>query len=178
MMGLKSNQRTVFAAGFLTCVFLMAVALYLQHVVKLEPCPLCILQRIAVIGIGLALLAGALHNPGIAGRRVYAGAAMLFAIFGVVVAARHVWLQFTPNRVAECGVGLEDMIEMFPLSKTMALVFRGTGDCSDVQWTFLGLTIPGWMLIVFSGFIAFAILLAFSRRFAPREPAPGSLFLH
>ena len=176
-MELKLNQRTVFTAGFAVCVGLMAVALYLQHVVKLEPCPLCILQRIAVIAIGLALLVGALHNPGIAGRRVYAGATMLFAIFGTVVAARHVWLQFTPNRVAECGIGLEDMIEMFPLSKTMALVFRGSGDCSEVQWAFLGLTIPSWMLIVFGGFIAFALLLAFSRRFAPREPAPGSLFL-
>lgn len=171
------TQRMVFAVGFLTCVALMAVALYLQHVVNLEPCPLCILQRIAVIGIGLVLFAGALHDPGIWGRRAYAAITVIVAGFGAAVAARHVWLQYTPNRVAECGIGLEDMIEMFPLSKTMVLVFRGSGDCSDVQWTFLGLTIPSWMLIVFGGFIVLGLLLAFLRRFAPRNTPPLSLFL-
>jgi disulfide bond formation protein DsbB len=176
-MNLNLTQRIVFAAGFFACVALMAVALYLQHVVKLEPCPLCILQRIAVIGVGLVMLAGALHNPGIRGRRVYGALTLIVAECGAAVAARHVWLQLVPNRVAECGIGLEDMIEMFPLSKTMELVFRGSGDCSDVQWTFLSLTIPGWMLIVFGGFTVLGLLLVFSRRFAPRTPAPGSLFL-
>lgn len=165
-MQLNLSQRTVFTLGFLLCVTLIATALYLQHADGLEPCPLCILQRIAVMGIGLVLLAGALHNPRAWGGRVYGVLTLIIAGAGLVVAGRHVWLQSTPRNAAGCGIGLEDMIDMFPLSKTLELVFRGSGDCTDTLWTFLGLSMPGWMIVVFSGFAILGILLAFARAFS------------
>ena len=165
-MPLRISQRTVFTLGFLLCAALIATALYLQHAGGLEPCPLCILQRIAVIGIGLVLLAGALHNPRAWGVHVYGVLTLIIAGAGLAVAGRHVWLQRTPRNAAECGIGLEDMIEMFPLSKTLELVFRGSGDCTETLWTLLGLSMPGWMILVFSGFVILGILLASARVFS------------
>lgn len=164
-MQFRLSQRTVFTLGFVLCVALIATALYLQHAGGLEPCPLCILQRIAVMGIGLVLLAGAVHNPKAWSQRVYGVLTLIIAAAGLVVAGRHVWLQSTPRNAAECGIGLGDMIDMFPLSKTLELVFRGSGDCTETLWTFLGLSIPGWMIVVFSGFAILGILLTFFRVF-------------
>ena len=145
------TQRKLFLAGSLGCGVLIATALYMQHVMGLEPCPLCILQRVAVIGMGAVLLVAALHNPVGRGRRVYTGLTALVALFGLVTAGRNVWLQhLPPDRVPDCGPGLDYMLEVFPLSRTLELVFRGSGECAEVQWTFLGFSIPEWMLPVFA----------------------------
>jgi disulfide bond formation protein DsbB len=157
------SQRVLFLAGFVFSVGLMAAALFFQYVDHLEPCPLCILQRMAVIGTGLILLAGALHNPTQWGRRVYGALTVLVAGIGAGVASRHVWIQHLPfDQQPGCSYELNDMLENFPLTKTLRLVFEGTGDCAQVSWTFLTLSMPTWTLLCFVGFMALGLTLVFT----------------
>lgn len=158
---MTSTPRLVFLLGFLASCALIATALYMQHVLNLEPCPLCIFQRLFVMAIGGVALAGALHNPRLLGRRVYAALLALLALGGSAVAGRQVWLQHLPaDQVPECGPGLDYMLETFPLQETLNLVLRGSGECAKVEWTFLGFSIAEWMLVVFAGYLVFAVILA------------------
>ena len=160
-----SLQRTLFAAGVLLCAVLIGVALYFQHVQGLEPCPLCIVQRVLVMAVGAVLLIGALHDPRLGWRRLYGALVSVLGVAGAGVAGRHVWLQNLPeDQVPECGPGLDYMLEAFPLSETVAMVFTGSGECAEVQWTFLGLSIPGWTLLIFIGLIVFGLYLLFASR--------------
>jgi disulfide bond formation protein DsbB len=162
------RQRPLFVSAFLACVALMATALTLQYALKLEPCPLCILQRVFIIALAVVMLVAALHNPAIIGRRVYGVLIVVLGGLGTVVAGRHVWLQNLPeDQVPECGPGIEYLLDAFPLMEALSLVFRGSGECADVQWVFLGLTIPGWTLVVFTGFTVFGVLLIASRMEMP-----------
>lgn len=168
MPNLTFSQRWLFAGGFTLCAALLATALYFQHVMGLEPCPLCIFQRMFVIALGVVMLVAAIHNPGLLWRRVYGGAVLVLALFGVAVAGRHVWLQhLPPDRVPECGPGLEYMLQSFPLMQAFEMVFRGSGECAEVQWTFVGLSIPEWTLVIFAGIAAAAVFLLLSRRGLP-----------
>jgi protein dithiol:quinone oxidoreductase len=142
------GRRLLNLAGFAACAGLMAYALYAEHALMLAPCPLCVFQRIAVILLGLVLLLAALHHPSGRGRTVYAGLTAVVAAGGAVVAARHVWLQHLPaDEVPACGPGLEYMIESFPLSEALRMVFTGSGECAVSDWSFLGLSMPAWVLI-------------------------------
>ncbi len=142
------NTRTANLLGFLACAGLMAYALYAEYVLYLEPCPLCIFQRLGVIAMGVIFALAALHNPGVAGSRVYAGLLFIATAATVAVAARHIWLQNLPeDLVPACGAGLEYMLETIPLADVLAQVFQGSGECAEVSWRFLGLTMPVWVLI-------------------------------
>ena len=142
------NKRTLNLAGALTCAGMMGFALFAQHVLLLDPCPLCILQRVAVISLGLTFFVVAIHNPGRIGSRIYAAAGSLFAGFGVAVAGWHVRLQNLPaDEVPSCGPGLEYMVENFPLKDVFGMVFKGSGECAEVVWRFLGLSMPTWVVI-------------------------------
>jgi disulfide bond formation protein DsbB len=142
------NVRLANALGALACAGLMAYALYVQHGLGLEPCPLCILQRLAVIALGGIFLVAALHPAGAVGRRVYGILLALVALAGSGVAGRHVWLTtLPPERLPACGPGLDFMLESFPLQETLAMVLSGSGECANVDWRFLGLSIPAWVLI-------------------------------
>ena len=164
-----SLQRMLLASGFALCVALMAAALWLQHVEGLEPCPLCVLQRGAVIVLGVVMLAGAVHDPGATGRRVYGVMITMAAAAGAAVAGRHVWLQsLPPGEAPECGPGLEYMLGAFPLTQVIEMVLRGSGECAEVLWTFLSLSIPEWTLLVFVAFALFGLALI-----AVRAPGPG-----
>ena len=159
-----SIQRMLLAGGFAACVALMAAALWLQHVEGLEPCPLCVLQRGAVIAVGVVMLAGALHDPGTTGRRVYGALIAVAALAGAGVAGRHVWLQnLPPGHAPECGPGLEYMLGAFPLTDVIGMVLRGSGECAEVQWTFLSLSIPEWTLLMFIAFTLFGLWLIAAR---------------
>jgi disulfide bond formation protein DsbB len=159
----RMSQRMIFLGGFVICAGLMAAALFFQHVMGLEPCPLCIFQRIAVIGTGLVLLIGGLHDPSAWGRRAYGGLTVLTAGAGAGIAARHVWLQNLPfDRQPGCSYEFEYMLDNFPLTKTLKLVFAGSGDCAQVLWTFLGLSMPTWTLLFFIGFIGLGLMLIFT----------------
>ena len=164
------SQRMLFIYGALGCVALIATALVLQHSLNLEPCPLCIFQRIFVIALGVVMVAGAIHNPADLGRKVYGGLTMVVAMAGVAVAGRHVWLQHLPaDQVPECGPDLEYMLNAFPLGETLSMVFRGSGECAEVQWSFIGLSIPEWTLIIFVGLCVFGLYLMLSRNPARQE---------
>jgi protein dithiol:quinone oxidoreductase len=142
------NPRTGNLLGVFACVGLMAYALYAQYQLGLEPCPLCIFQRVAVIALGLVFGVAALHGPGLFGRRVYALLIVLMAAAGAGVAGRHVWLQsLPPDRVPSCGPGLQYMLEAFPFGEMLLTVLSGSGECAQVDWHFLGLAMPGWVLI-------------------------------
>lgn len=167
------SPRPLNLLGFAACTGLMIAALVLQYVEGLEPCPLCILQRVAVMLLGAVFLLAALHNPGTPGRRVYAAAALLIAAAGAGIAGRHVWLQqLPPDEVPPCGPGMDYILDTFPLGKALGIILRGSGDCASVDWSWLGLTIPGWTLVAFLGFCALALLLLLYR-----FPVPGGLSL-
>ena len=144
------SARLGYLAGFLVCASLIAFALYLQYVQGEDPCPLCLLQRIVFIALGVVFLLAALHNPGRTGATLYGALLMLFSLAGAAVAGRHVWLQSLPeNMVPECGPGLEFILSRFPLRKALDMILRGSGECAEKGWTFLGLTIAGWSLVWF-----------------------------
>jgi len=133
------------------CVLAMLIVYYLDGILGLEPCPLCLTQRVFVIFSGGFSLLAALHGPGLVGRRIYAGLAGLFAAIGGAVAARHVWLQhLPPDQVPACGPSLEYMLEALPFTETLKLVLMGDGNCAEVLWTFAGLSIPEQALLLFS----------------------------
>lgn len=134
------------------------MALYFQFAGGLEPCPLCISQRIMVLAVALVLLAAVLHNPGRRGTRVYAILGALTALGGASISGRHVWLQhLPPDQVPACGPGLEYMFKYFALSDTLRAMVSGTGDCAKVDWTLLGLSMPAWVLVCFVGLIAWSL---------------------
>jgi disulfide bond formation protein DsbB len=142
------SRRIVNLGGFLVCCGLMGFALFAQHVLLLDPCPLCVFQRVAVISIGIICLVAALHNPAGAGRIVYAVLLGLAAVAGASVAGRHAWLQqLPPDQVPSCGPGLDYMLETLPFTEVLGKVFRGSGECAEIVWQFLGLSMPGWVLV-------------------------------
>ena len=150
-------------------VGMLAYGLYLQHVVGLEPCPMCIVQRYAlVLVVLLAALTATSNNRGvlIAGSVLMLGAAG----FGAFVAARHSWLQWYPPEVSSCGRDFYGMIETFPLQRVIPMIFRGSGDCAKVDWTFLGGSLANWSFVSFSVFtlVALVLIVRLARRRALR----------
>lgn len=155
---MKYSPRTYFLLGFLFCVGLILSALYFQFVGGLDPCPLCISQRIMVVAVGLVLLAAVVHNPGRAGIRAYALLGFATALLGASISGRHVWIQHLPaDEVPACGPGLSYMFQYFPLSDTLRAMVTGTGDCAKVDWTLLGLSMPAWVLVCFAFLAALSL---------------------
>ena len=153
--------RLLAAAGALACAGLLACGYYLQYFEDQDPCPLCLLQRGSYYLLGVILAAAAAHAPARKGRIAYGAAAFLAAASGVGVAVRQVWLQHLPKeQVPPCGPDLFFMMENMPLGRTLQLLFRGSGQCAEVDWTFLGLSIAEWSLAWFILFAALAVALA------------------
>ena len=153
-------RRIGYLLGFFVCAGLMGYALYLQYVMDLEPCPLCILQRVAVIAMGLVFLIAAFHNPGRTGARVYALFQLLVGGAGAAIAARQVWIQALPkDQVPACGMGLNYMLETLPFTDALQKVFEGSGECAEKGWEFLHLSIAGWTLVFFVAMIAVSFAL-------------------
>jgi disulfide bond formation protein DsbB len=147
---LLGSRRALNALGFLLCASLMGFAYYAQFVLALEPCPLCIFQRVAMIALGLAFLAAALYEPKSWGARVNALTVFVAAGAGVAVAGRHVWLQhLPPELVPACGPGLDYLLDVLPAADVVRQVFTGSGECAKIDWTFLGLAMPTWVLLWF-----------------------------
>lgn len=157
-MHVSLTRRQANLAGFAACVGLMAYALFAQYVQGLEPCPLCVFQRLAVIGLGGVFLLAGLHDPHGGGRFIYAAGIGLASLAGAGVAARHVWLQnLPPDRVPSCGPGLDFMLETFPLTEVLKTVLSGSGECATIDWSFLGLSMPAWVLICILALGAFGL---------------------
>ncbi len=161
---MKLSPRLIHLAIFLACTGLIAFALYLQHSLGLEPCPMCILQRYAFIVVGVIALVAAIHNPAVLGRRIYDTLLALMAATGAGVAIRHVYLEHYPPKIFDCGADVGFMLESFPLTEALPMIFRGTGDCTKVPWRFLGLSIAEWSLICFVLLVATAIVAAAMKR--------------
>lgn len=152
------TRRVLNLAGFLACSGMMGFAFYAQYVLKLEPCPLCVFQRMAVIALGITFLVAALHNPQGWGRRIYVALIVIAAGAGVAVATRHVWLQnLPPDKVPTCGPGLGYMLENFPLGDALSMVFTGSGECAEVAWRFIGLSMPTWVVIGVGSLAVFGV---------------------
>jgi len=151
----------------LACFGLVAGGVALQLTANIQPCPLCIFQRYAYIVTGALALAGALHRGPYLVSRIWAALVTLSALTGLGIAARQVWLQHNPPAVSECGADLEFMLESFPLTQALPMVFRGTGDCSKVDWTLLGLSIAEWSIVCF-GLVALCALAVATDRHASR----------
>jgi disulfide bond formation protein DsbB len=127
---------------------MMGYALYAEHVLMLTPCPLCVFQRMAVIALGIVFLVAGIHDPSGRGRYVYALLVAAAAAAGVGVAGRHVWLQSLPaDEVPACGPGFDYIVDAFPLADALKMIFSGSGECATIDWQFLGLSMPAWVLI-------------------------------
>lgn len=147
------SVRTINFFSFLICCGLIAFAYYLQVALNLMPCPLCVLERCIFAILATLFLIATLHNPGPNGQRFYGSLLLFFAILGMIFAGRHLWLQGKPNALGEiCVPGVSYLLKSLPLSQALKTMFMGSADCAKIDWSFLGLTIPGWTFLFFDIF--------------------------
>lgn len=152
------SPRTTNLGIVLACAGLILTALYMQEVMGLLPCYLCIVQRVFVILTAAVALAAFLHNPGARGQRRYGAATALCALGGAGFSLRHLWLQSLPaDQVPACGPPAAYLFDAFPLAKAIPLLLQGDGNCAAIDWTLFGVGIPGWTLIAFIGLAAAGI---------------------
>jgi len=156
------KYRMVFSLIFLVCAGLLATAFYMEYVMGLEPCPLCWLQRYAFMAVGAVSLLAVVHNPAATGGRIYGFLLALFAGTGLALAGRQLWLQsLPPDQVPACGPSVDYMLEVLPWTEVLTTAIRGTGDCAEVVWRFLGLSIPGWTAVFFSLLVVVGLVMLF-----------------
>jgi disulfide bond formation protein DsbB len=153
-----ASPRALFLSGFIFCLAIIGGALYLEHVLGQQPCPLCIVQRACVMVFGLVCLLAAVHAPGRGGQRAYALLAMLSAAAGAGTAGRQVWLQNVPaDELPACLPSLDYMMQALPFQDIVRLVLHGSADCAEINWTLFGMSIPEWSLMAFSLMIVFTL---------------------
>ena len=159
------TRRTGNLVGVIACAALLAYALYAQHGLGLEPCPLCILQRVAVLVAGVLFLLAFVHNPGDIGARIYGVSIDLASLAGILVAARQMWIiAQPPGTVAECGASLDYMMDVLPLQEVLIKVLAGSGECAKVDWVFLGLNMPTGVRFCLVGVGSWGLLVNFFGR--------------
>lgn len=157
-------RRQIHFAAAAFCAALIAVALYMQHAMGLNPCYLCVVQRVFVIATGLVLLVAALHDPGVVGQRVYSGLGALTAFLGGSFSTRQLWLQSLPaDQVPACGPPTEYLFDALPFADALGLLLRGDGNCAEIQWSLFGISIPGWTLMAFAGLFVLCVWQALRR---------------
>lgn len=163
---LRGSFRTQFLLGFLACAGLLGYALFTQFHDGLVPCPLCIFQRVAFAALGVVFLIGGLHAPTkTGGRRAYGVLALLASAAGLWIAGRHVYIQHLPEgSVPACGADLDFMLDAMPLASVIRKVMTGAGECAKIDWTFLGLSMPEWVLAWFALLAVWAGWAAFRKR--------------
>ncbi len=145
-------RRTANLLGLLAVVGLMAVALFFQYVVKLNPCNMCMLQRAATILLGMVFLIAAAHDAGRWVARCYAVLILVAAAALVALAGRHVWMQMQPlGSLSSCGADFWTMLDLFPVNEVVMRIINGGGDCQEIGWSLFGISIPGWLGLAASG---------------------------
>ena len=160
------NSRKFFIVIFTICIGLLIFGLYLEHVHGLEACPLCIFQRIAYTVIIFIALIGAIHNPRNLLQNIYKLLMVISSITGAAIAGRQIWLQhLPPELVPECGPGFDYMFNVFPFGEALKMIFAGSGECAEVKWRFIGLSIAEWSLIMFIGIFIATILSIYTSRY-------------
>lgn len=159
------SRRWLYLAGAATVAALFGAALYLQYVLREEPCPLCMIQRVIFIVIGVLFFIAAMHNAKQIGAKVYSVLIALTALGGVAVASRHIWLQHLPkDQVPACGPGLDYMLQHFPMAEVWQELMHGSGECAAKGWTFLAFGIPEWSLLWYVLLGVFAVLVGWKQR--------------
>ena len=142
------NRRTINFLGALGCAALLGFAYYSQFHYGIEPCPLCIFQRVTLAALGAVFLVAAIHDARGWGRHVYASLIGVASLATIGLAARHLYIQsLPPGSVPSCGAPLEVMLQFTPFFEVVRRVLRGGGECSEINWEFLGLSMPGWVLL-------------------------------
>ena len=160
-----NSPRLLYAFPALVCAALLGYGYYLQYFDNQDPCPLCLVQRGFYYLVLATFAVAALHCPEKTGRTIYCALAAVFALGGLGVAARQVWLQHLPaDQVPACGPDLYFMLENLPLARTLEKLFTGSGQCAEVNWTLLGLSIAEWSLAWFAALALYALWLGFRRR--------------
>jgi len=155
------SNRWLYLAGALVIAVLFGAALYLQYVLHEDPCPLCMIQRFVFIAMLVLFAIATLHNPQRLGAKIYAVLIGVFALFGIGVASRHIWIQhLPPDQVPACGPGLDYMLDNFPMSEVLKELMHGSGECAHKGWHFLGLGIPEWSLLWYVLLLTWAVLIA------------------
>jgi disulfide bond formation protein DsbB len=159
------TARTANFLGALACIALLAYAYYAQYVMHLEPCPLCIFQRVGIFAVGVVFAIAAAHDPAGWGRRVYAGLVALASLVTIGVAVRHLYIQsLPPGTIAACGASLDFMLKVFPLTDVLVKVLTGSGECAKIEWRFLGLAMPAWVLIAAAALLVYGLWANLRRR--------------
>lgn len=147
-----------------TVIAMLFAVVVLERMIGLEPCPLCMIDRVLVVTLGVIFLVAAVHNPGPLGQRLYAGLGLLVSAAGVGVCARHIWLQNLPaDEIPTCAPGLDYMLETLPMTETLQIIFTTSGECAHIDWTLLGFTLPEQTLAVFVGFAVLGLVQMFRK---------------
>ena len=164
MITTRRARRVANGLGVAAVVGLMSYALYAQHIVGLEACPLCILQRMAMIALGIVFAVAALHAPVGGGARAYAALGGLAALTGMGISGWHVRIQnLPPSEVPACGPGFDYLMDAFGWLGGLRMIFTGSGECAVVNWSFLGLSMPAWVFLWFVALGALVIRANWSR---------------
>lgn len=150
---MRINLKMLSLLGFLTCVALLGGAYYFEYAMDMEPCPLCIMQRVATFMVAIGCLAGFFLAQRPLPLLIASVWTLLSSFFGVYLSYHHNWLQNLPvDQVPSCGPSLEYMLDAFPVMEIITVLLRGNGDCAEVSWNFAGLSMPGWLMVFFIGF--------------------------
>lgn len=165
---MRINLKMLCLTGFLTCVALLASAYYFQFALDMEPCPLCIMQRVATLMVAIGCLAGYFLAERPTPLLIASAWTLLSSFFGIYLSNHHHWLQNLPaDQVPSCGPSLEYMLDAFPIMEVITVLLRGNGNCAEVSWSVLGLSMPGWLLVFFIGFAlasAYGVFYAWKAR--------------
>lgn len=168
MTGYIPNTRNLNLIVGFGCMSLIGAALYMEHMMQLAPCPLCIFQRVAVISTGLIAIVAAIHDPKAVGARIYGVMVVLTSAVGSALAVRQLHLQSLPeDQVPSCGPGLDYLLDVFPMQEVIRMVLVGDGSCAEIAWTLLGVSIPGWTLIGFIGLIMIGLFQTLRKNSPP-----------
>jgi disulfide bond formation protein DsbB len=152
---MRINLKPLSMTGFITCVALLAAAYYFEFALEMEPCPLCIMQRVAILMVALGCLVSFFLTERPIALFITSGWTLLSSFFGIYLTHHHNWLQNLPaDQVPSCGPSLEYMLDAFPIMEVVTVLLRGNGNCAEVSWSFAGLSMPGLLMIFF---IVFAI---------------------
>ena len=152
-MDLPSYRIINLAQAFGSLVLITIAVAYFENNLNLEPCYLCILQRGVIIGIGMISILAVVHNPGQLGQRVYSSISIIMVVTGIYFSSKQLWLQSLPEtQVPSCGIPAKHLFDNFSITEVFAMLLRGDGNCAEVKWQLLGLSMPGWVLVCFIGF--------------------------
>ena len=164
------SQRLFFFIISGISALLIFAALALQYLENIAPCPMCILQRFAFIAIGLIAFVAGVHNPAKSGKLYYYMIMISCCVAGGAISIRHLYLENNPPELFDCGADLGYLLEAFPLTKIFPMIFRGTGDCSEVPWTFMGMSLAAWALAWFTTFMVSIILFGYLKQLRSEKP--------